>query len=378
MIQLRLYRSADREQVARLEERALRDAGVDPRVEGSPGEGGRNANSAERISPASELLNDEPREQDAEEREDGGELWVGELDGDIVAMGAFCPTPGETAEICRLRVGPEWQGRGFGRLMLDKLEERAAERGCRLVHLQSPAGREAAQRLFESAGYTMHERMLRDGGKTFLYAKWLVPPEAAKEMTPEEEAKFYVDWDLSQELTGYAKSLLREGASPQQAMEAVLGSELYAAWNGTERCFQVHYEGIELYNDLLDNVESEAYIANIEHKTALCFEAAAKGDSAADLIAEQPDEAEERVLAQMGMRVTLSRLAWEMAQFSRAIGFAKPIRYLHFLSLFSGATIVDLEQDELDMMVANKEMAIKLAEAFAAKYGDDLLRSDDS
>ncbi|MEF3302681.1 GNAT family N-acetyltransferase [Paenibacillus sp. GYB003] len=354
-MELRPYRQTDYDGVLKLDELALREAGANK--DGGP-------------------RDDDLRDIEAAFAGSGGECWVGEEDGDIVAMGAFRPTSNDTAEIKRLRVAPALQRRGYGRRMLDKLEERAKARGCVLLHLDTTAEQTAARRLCESAGYSVHDRRVVDGGDRYMYAKWLGDPEAVKEMTPEEEAKFYADWDVSQQLTEYAKSLLREGATPEQAMEKVLGSELYADWTGTERCFRVEYEGIELYDDLLANVESEAYIANIERKAERFFESFAA--EAKEEALDDADEADERIFAQNGIRVTPSRLAWEMARFSWAIGLAKPIRYLHFIALFSGASIVDMEQDQVDVLVANKEKAIELAEAFAGTYGESPRRSGDA
>ncbi|GAA3400963.1 GNAT family N-acetyltransferase [Paenibacillus hodogayensis] len=355
-MELRPYRQTDRDSVLNLHELALREAGV------CKGDGSREADL---------------RDIEGNYLAAGGEFWVGEADGELIATGAFHKTSEDTAEIKRMLVTPDRQRGGCGRLLLNKLEERAREQGCAMLHLDTTEEQTAARRLYESAGYTMHERRVIDGDDRFLYAKWLVPPEAAKEMTPEEEAKFYADWDASQEINEYAKGLLREGATPQQAMERVLGSQLYAAWIGKERCFQTEYDRIGMYEDLLSSVESESYIAGIEEKEALYFAAAGNGEADPDLPRELPEEEYERVFAQNGIRVTLSRLAREMAEFSRAIGFTKPIRYVHFLAIFSGAAIVDMEQEELDRLVANKELAIELAETFAAKYGEDRDGSDE-
>ncbi|RKN84980.1 GNAT family N-acetyltransferase [Paenibacillus ginsengarvi] len=354
-MELRLYRSGDRERVLELHERALREEGA------YKGDG---------------PWDDDLRDIAAAYTDDGGEFWVGEAEGEIVAMGAFRPTSNDTAEIRRMRVAPELQGRGCGRLMLNKLEERAKERGFAMLHLDTTAAQTAAQALYESAGYSMHERRMIDGDDCYMYAKWLVPPEAAKPMTPEEEAKFYADWDLSQELTEYAKSLLREGATPERTMEQVLASKLYASWTKKTRSFIVEYEKMEFYEDLRGNVESETYIARIEEQAAQFFEAAPDGDDASAVAASNPegqetDETLERVFAQMDIRVTLTQLACEMARFSRAVGLSKPIRYSQFLALFSGAAIVDMEQDDLDRLVANKELAIELAEAFAETYSEN-------
>jgi N-acetylglutamate synthase-like GNAT family acetyltransferase len=48
----------------------------------------------------------------------GGEFLVGELDGEIVAMGGMQLHPGGIGELRRMRVVPRLQGRGLGRQLL--------------------------------------------------------------------------------------------------------------------------------------------------------------------------------------------------------------------------------------------------------------------
>ena len=55
----------------------------------------------------------------------GGEFLVGELDGRIVAMGAFKRHDMESAEVGRMRVHPDFWRRGFGQQMLTTLEQHA-------------------------------------------------------------------------------------------------------------------------------------------------------------------------------------------------------------------------------------------------------------
>lgn len=59
----------------------------------------------------------------------GGDFLVGEIGSRVVAMGGLKPIDRETAEMCRLRVHPEFQRRGFGAAMLSALEDRAVELG---------------------------------------------------------------------------------------------------------------------------------------------------------------------------------------------------------------------------------------------------------
>ena len=60
----------------------------------------------------------------------GGEFLVGTAqNGMVVAMGGLKKLDVDAAEIKRLRVHPDFQQRGYGQLILSRLEERAAELG---------------------------------------------------------------------------------------------------------------------------------------------------------------------------------------------------------------------------------------------------------
>jgi GNAT superfamily N-acetyltransferase len=85
--------------------------------------------------------------------DDGGEFLVGLVDGCIVAMGALKRVDEGAAEIKRMRVRPERQGRGHGRAILQRLEQRAEELGFRTLRLETTTRQTVARRLYESAGY---------------------------------------------------------------------------------------------------------------------------------------------------------------------------------------------------------------------------------
>ena len=83
----------------------------------------------------------------------GGEFLVGECDGLFVAMGALKRTSSERAEIKRMRVHPECQGRGYGQLILDELEARAGALGYQILHLDTSILQIPAQKLYEKNGF---------------------------------------------------------------------------------------------------------------------------------------------------------------------------------------------------------------------------------
>ena len=78
-----------------------------------------------------------------------GEFLIGEHDGLFVAMGALKHLDPEHAEIKRMRIHPDYQGRGYGQLMLTELEARARARGYRTLHLDTSVLQIPAQRLYE-------------------------------------------------------------------------------------------------------------------------------------------------------------------------------------------------------------------------------------
>jgi GNAT superfamily N-acetyltransferase len=80
------------------------------------------------------------------------EFFVAEDDGAIVGFGVLNP---ETAEIEAVYVAPGAGGRGIGREVLRKLEERARALGLRLLRLNASLN---AVPFYEKAGYVAQER----------------------------------------------------------------------------------------------------------------------------------------------------------------------------------------------------------------------------
>jgi len=82
-----------------------------------------------------------------------GEFLIGECDGLFVAMGALKRTGPERAEIKRMRVHPNYQGRGYGQRMLYELEVRARSLGYQILHLDTSILQIPAQKLYEKNGF---------------------------------------------------------------------------------------------------------------------------------------------------------------------------------------------------------------------------------
>ena len=85
--------------------------------------------------------------------ESGGEFLVGELEGEVVAMGAIKRVSPDAAEVKRMRVRPDLQGRGYGQAMLDSLHRSAARLGYTTLHLDTTVQQQAARSLYLKNGY---------------------------------------------------------------------------------------------------------------------------------------------------------------------------------------------------------------------------------
>ncbi|MBA2288370.1 MAG: GNAT family N-acetyltransferase [Ktedonobacteraceae bacterium] len=102
-----------------------------------------------------------------------GEFLIGEWDGIFVAMGAFRRTSPQRAEIKRMRVHPDYQGRGFGQLILTELEARAHAMGYKTLHLDTSVLQVPAQKLYEKNGFHEIGRDTYQNLEVILYEKHL-------------------------------------------------------------------------------------------------------------------------------------------------------------------------------------------------------------
>ena len=103
--------------------------------------------------------------------ETGGEFLVGVLGSEIVAMGALRPVNPTVAELKRMRVTPELQGRGLGRRLLALLEETATARGFTELELDTADSMIAARRLYDGAGYREVRRALGPGSFELVFMR---------------------------------------------------------------------------------------------------------------------------------------------------------------------------------------------------------------
>ena len=100
-----------------------------------------------------------------------GEFLIGIYEGRIVAMGALRKTSEELAEIKRMRVHTDFQGRGFGQIILDELETRTLALGYTKLHLDTSVVQIAAQKLYMKNGFKETGREVHRGLECILFEK---------------------------------------------------------------------------------------------------------------------------------------------------------------------------------------------------------------
>ena len=84
-----------------------------------------------------------------------GELIVAELNGVIVACGKFTVVPDGSAWLEALRVIPECQGLGLGKLFYQRFFELASEKGITTMRMYTNIGNKASKGLAERFGFRL-------------------------------------------------------------------------------------------------------------------------------------------------------------------------------------------------------------------------------
>jgi ribosomal protein S18 acetylase RimI-like enzyme len=114
---------------------------------------------------------DDLRDIDKYYLESNGEFLI-LLDGDkLVGMGAFRNVGAHEAEIKRMRVVPELQGRGIGKMVLTKLEEIAVQKGYSRLILETSDKQAAANELYRKHGFVGIKQEIIDGYNCTWYEK---------------------------------------------------------------------------------------------------------------------------------------------------------------------------------------------------------------
>jgi len=84
---------------------------------------------------------------------DGGNFWVVEGPGGLVAINAIMRIDGETARLRRMRVTAAWRRRGVARALVHEAIAFCRQTGFRWIILDTLADQTSAQRLYEGAGF---------------------------------------------------------------------------------------------------------------------------------------------------------------------------------------------------------------------------------
>jgi GNAT superfamily N-acetyltransferase len=100
-----------------------------------------------------------------------GEFIIGIENEEIIAMGAIRKINEETAEIVRMRVHPEYQGKGIGRQILNELELFASEHAYKKLVLETDERLSSAIRLYQKNGYIFWKEEMLNGFKCIWYKK---------------------------------------------------------------------------------------------------------------------------------------------------------------------------------------------------------------
>ncbi|MFD0673317.1 GNAT family N-acetyltransferase [Cohnella sp. GCM10027633] len=104
----------------------------------------------------------------------GGEFLVGTGQrGQVIAMGGLKKLDETKAEIKRLRIHPDHQKKGYGKLMLSQLEHRAQELGFRHIYLDALHNQHGAHTLFKNSGYLEVGPTVVDGFNVVVFEKSL-------------------------------------------------------------------------------------------------------------------------------------------------------------------------------------------------------------
>ncbi len=116
--------------------------------------------------------------------EDRGEFLVGEVpSGHIAAMGGLRRVDDQVAEMCRLRVHPDFQRRGYGALILETLEDRARELGYSVLRGDTTLQQGAAMALYRKYGWREVSREEK-GVSVVLYGEKVLTSARSSQFTP--------------------------------------------------------------------------------------------------------------------------------------------------------------------------------------------------
>jgi len=82
-----------------------------------------------------------------------GFLYILEVNGKAAGMGRLSKLEDDVAEINNMFISSEFRGRGYGKEILKRLEEKAKEFGYSTLRLDTGTHNEAAQHIYRKAGF---------------------------------------------------------------------------------------------------------------------------------------------------------------------------------------------------------------------------------
>lgn len=104
---------------------------------------------------------------------------------------AGCMSLADTADVQTIAVAPAYEGRGYGRAMLDYLAKEARARGAEKIMLEVRSDNPRAQDLYRRNGYQhIHTRRsyYRDGVDALIMSRELTPaPKAPRSLNKEDQ-----------------------------------------------------------------------------------------------------------------------------------------------------------------------------------------------
>jgi GNAT superfamily N-acetyltransferase len=104
---------------------------------------------------------------------DGGEFLLGFLDGKLMAMGGFKRLLDSSAGLRRMRIASEFQGKGYGTLLLRELERIALGLGLRTLRLETARRRPLTLEFYRKHGYHETGQSFYGAVETVCFSKTL-------------------------------------------------------------------------------------------------------------------------------------------------------------------------------------------------------------
>ena len=103
----------------------------------------------------------------------GGEFLLGFIGERLIAMGGFKRLPDGLAELRRMRIARDLQGRGYGTLLLLELERRAFQSGVQTLCLDTAQRRPLTLEFYRKHGYQETGRSFYGAVETVQFSKRL-------------------------------------------------------------------------------------------------------------------------------------------------------------------------------------------------------------